>query len=89
MAVARGRLSAVKPPPSAETLLAAMPGALIVLDAEGRVACVNAAAEMLLNASAAWLMHKPLGVVLRLPETCLEGVRGEAMFAAFDCMVEG
>nr|MBA3898070.1 two-component sensor histidine kinase [Sphingomonadaceae bacterium] len=30
-----------------------------------------------------------LGVVLRLPETCLEGVRGEAMFAAFDCMVEG
>ena len=65
-----------------------MPGALIVLDPDGCVSGVNAAAEMLLNASASALVHKPLGIVLRLPESCLAGLRAEAVFASYDCVVE-
>lgn len=88
MALASRRLTPAAASPSAEALIAAMPSALIVLDREGRLAAVNAAAEMLLNASAAHLIRKPLATVLRLPETCLNGLRGEAVFAAYDCDVE-
>ncbi len=88
MAVARGGLTPAQGGPTADALIAAMPGALIVLDAKGCIASVNAATEILLNASAASLVHKPFGMVLRLPESCLAGLREEAMFASFDCTVE-
>ena len=65
-----------------------MPGALIVLDAEGCIAAINAAGEMLLNASASHLLHKPFGIVLHLPESCLAGLREDAVFAAYDCIAE-
>ena len=65
-----------------------MPGALIVLDRDGCIAGINAAGEMLLNASAAHLLHKPFGIVLHLPETCLAGLRADAVFSAYDCAVE-
>lgn len=65
-----------------------MPSALIVLDKEGRIAAVNAAAEIFLNASASYLMHKPFGMAIRLPESCLAGLREEAAFASFGCIVE-
>ena len=65
-----------------------MPGALVVLSADGCVAGVNGAAEMLLNASAAHLLHKPFGIVLRLPDSCLAGLREDAVFASYDCTIE-
>ena len=65
-----------------------MPGALIVLDPDGCIAGVNSAAEMLLNASAPHLLHKPFGIVLKLPESCLSGLREDAVFASYDCTVE-
>lgn len=43
---------------------------------------------MLLNASAAHLLHKPLGIVLRMPPACRDGLREEAEFAAYDCALE-
>lgn len=88
MALARSRLTAVPSGPSADALIAAMPGALVVLDAEGCIAGINAAGEMLLNASAAYLLHKPLGIVLHLPDSCLAGLREDAVFAAYDCIVQ-
>ncbi len=92
MALARRRLTPVREPavsaPGADALIAALPSALIVLDANGCITHANAAAEMLLNASAAHLRHKPLGIVLRLPPACLAGLADEAVFAAYDCAVE-
>jgi two-component system, NtrC family, nitrogen regulation sensor histidine kinase GlnL len=88
VAIARGGLTTVPSGPGAEALVAAMPVALIVLDSEGCVGGVNAAAEMFLNASASALLHKPFGMVLRLPDACLSGLRDEAQFTAFDCTVE-
>jgi two-component system nitrogen regulation sensor histidine kinase GlnL len=87
MALARSRLIDVGAP-SAEALIAALPTALLVLDGEGCIASVNAAAEMLLNASAAHLLHKPLGIVLRVPPACYDGLREESVFAAYDCQLE-
>jgi two-component system, NtrC family, nitrogen regulation sensor histidine kinase GlnL len=88
VAVARSRLIAVPSGPTPEALIAAMPGALIVLDPDSCVSGVNSAAEMLLNASAAHLLHKPLGIILKLPESCLAGLRDDSVFAAYDCVVE-
>ena len=88
MAVARSCLTAVSAGPTAEALIAAMPGSLIVLDSDGCIVGVNGAAEMLLNASASSLLHKPLGIVLRLPLSCLTGLREDAVFASYDCIVE-
>ncbi|MDB5715064.1 MAG: two-component sensor histidine kinase [Sphingomonadales bacterium] len=88
MALARSGLTAVPSGPSADALIAAMPSALVVLDRGGRIAAVNAAAEIFLNASAGYLMHKPFGLILRLPESCLAGLREEAVFASFDCFVD-
>jgi two-component system, NtrC family, nitrogen regulation sensor histidine kinase GlnL len=88
VAVARSRLIAVPSGPTPEALIAAMPGALIVLDPDGCVSGVNSAAEMLLNASAAHLLHKPLGIILKLPESCLAGLRDDSVFAAYDCVIE-
>ncbi|MFM9977542.1 MAG: two-component system sensor histidine kinase NtrB [Sphingomonadaceae bacterium] len=88
MAQPQGRLSAVAGRPSADALVAAMPSALIVLDPDGCIASVNAAAEVLVNASASALLHKPLGIVLRLDEACLAGLRGEAVFAAYGTVIE-
>ncbi len=87
MAVARSRLT-VPSGPTPEALIAAMPGALIVLDPEGCISGVNASAEMLLNASASYLLHKPFGIILRLPEACRAGLRDDAAFASYDCVVE-
>ena len=87
MALARSRLTHAGQP-SADALIAALPTALLVLDGEGCIASVNAAAEMLLNASAAHLLHKPLGIVLRIPAACHAGLREESDFAAYDCQLE-
>ena len=87
MALARSRLIDAGQP-SADALMAALPAALIVLDGEGCVASVNAAAEMLLNASAAHLLHKPLGIVLHIPQPCHDGLREDSVFAAYDCQLE-
>ncbi len=88
MAVARRRLIAVPAGPSPEALIAAMPGALVVIAPDGCIAGVNGAAEMLVNASASHLMHKPFGIVLRLNDSCLTGLREDAVFASYDCVVE-
>jgi two-component system, NtrC family, nitrogen regulation sensor histidine kinase GlnL len=88
VALARSRLTAVPSGPSAEALIAAMPGALIVLDAEGCISGINAAGEMLFNASASHLLHKPFGIALHLSESCLAGLREDAVFAAYDCFAE-
>lgn len=74
--------------PGPEALIAAMPSALIVLDPDGCIAGVNAATETLLNSSASSLLHKPLGIVVRLAESCLVGLRAESAFASYDCLVE-
>ena len=87
MALARSSLTDVGQP-SAEALVAALPTALLVLDGDGCVASVNAAAEMLLNASATHLLHKPLGIVIRIPQACHDGLREESVFAAYDCQLE-
>ena len=87
MALARSRLIHAGQP-SADALIAALPTALLVLDGEGCIASVNAAAEMLLNASAAHLLHKPLGIVLRIPAACHAGLREDSDFAAYDCQLE-
>ena len=88
MALARSRLTAVPSGPGADALIAAMPTALVVVDADGCIAAINGAGEMLLNASSAHLLHKPLGIVLHLPDTCLAGLREDAVFAAYDCVAE-
>lgn len=88
MARARGGLTVAPGAPGAEALIAALPVALVVIDRDGCIAAVNAAAEMFLNASASALLHKPFGMVLRLSEVCREGLRNESEFAAFDCLVE-
>jgi len=88
VALARRGLTGLPSGPGPEALIAAIPSALIVLDTDGCIAAVNAAAEMFLNASAASLMHKPFGMVLRLPDSCLAGLRADAVFASFDCVVE-
>ena len=87
MALARSRLIDAAAP-SADALVAALPTALLVLDREGCIASVNSAAEMLLNASAAHLLHKPLGIVLRVPPACHDGLREDSVFAAYDCHLE-
>ena len=86
MALARGGLTG-SPAPTADALIAALPASVIVVDAEGRIDRVNAAAEAMLNASAVHLRHKPLGIVLRLSPECLAGLRAEAVFVAFDTQV--
>jgi two-component system, NtrC family, nitrogen regulation sensor histidine kinase GlnL len=88
VAIARGGLTTAPSGPAADALVAALPVALIVLDSEGCIGAVNAAAEILLNASAAALLHKPFGMVLRLPEPCLAGLRDDTQFTAFDADVE-
>ncbi len=74
-------------PPAADALVAALPAALMVVDAEGCIAQVNAAAEMLLNASATHLRQRLLTDVLHLPDPCLQGLREEAPFAAYECTI--
>ena len=87
MALARGRLIGSNLP-TAEALIAALPAAVVVIDADSRVALVNAAAEVMLNTSAAVLMDQPLEAVLQMPAACLDRLRDEAVFAAYDCVVE-
>ena len=86
MALARGRVTSLAAP-TADSIIASLPSALVVIDAEGCIARVNATAEMLFNASAAHLRHKPFGMVVRLPDACLSGLREEALFAAYDCKI--
>ena len=68
-------------------LIAASPIAMLVLDDTGCIASANAAAEMLFNASSLHLRHKPLGVVMQLPENCRDGFRSDGAFAAYGCAV--
>lgn len=73
--------------PDGDALVAALPQAVLVIDADGRVVSANAGAEVMLNASAIALRQRALGLVLTLSEACLAGLRGDAAFAAFDCLV--
>lgn len=85
MAVARGRLTPDRP--TGEALIAALPSAVVVLDDSGRIDSINAAAEVMLNASSQHLRHKPLGVVLQLPPACVAGLKNELEFSAYDCRI--
>jgi two-component system, NtrC family, nitrogen regulation sensor histidine kinase GlnL len=81
-------VSALSGRPGPEALIAAMPGGMIMLDPGGCIAGLNAAAEMLLNASGSQMMHKPLGLVLRLPDACVAGLSDEKTFAAYGVMLD-
>ena len=73
--------------PAADALIAALPSALLVIDDQGRVANVNAAAEMLLNASSVHVAGREFSELVRLPTACMDGLREEANFVAHDCVV--
>jgi two-component system, NtrC family, nitrogen regulation sensor histidine kinase GlnL len=88
VAVARGGLMTIASAPGADAIVAAVPVALVILDRDGCIGGINAAAEIFLNAGASALLHKPFGSVLRLPPACLDGLRNEAHFKAFDVTVE-
>ena len=87
MALARSRLT-VSDLPTADALIAGLPSAVIVLDADRRVAMVNAAAEVMLNTSAGALGGQPLEAIVQMPTACLDRLRDDAVFAAYGCTVE-
>ncbi len=68
--------------PGPDEILAALHTALLVVDPEDMVRNVNAAAEMLLSASAAHLVDMPLPQVINLPFAYAEARGG--VFAAYD-----
>lgn len=72
--------------PDAAELLAALPVALLVVDAEDRIARVNAECETLLNLSERAMVGQPLGAVLSFPDA---GSRRDGhAFAIFDADVQ-
>ncbi|WP_310102493.1 ATP-binding protein [Sphingomonas sp. BE138] len=72
--------------PEPAELLAALPVAVLVVDAEDRIARVNAECETLLNLSERAMLGQPLGNVLTLPDA--EARREGHAFAIFDARVE-
>jgi len=72
--------------PDAAELLAALPVAVLVVDAEDRIARVNAECETLLNLSERALVGQPLAAVLDFPDAA--GRREAHAFAIFDAAVE-
>lgn len=71
--------------PDAAELLAALPVALLVVDAEDRIARVNAECETLLNLSERAMLGQPLSAVLTVPDA--ETRRDGHAFAIFDAEV--
>ena len=71
-------------PPDPAEIFAALPVAVLVIDPEGRIARVNAAAEALLNESERLITGQPLGLVLPAPA----GSRAGHDVAAYDLEVE-
>jgi two-component system, NtrC family, nitrogen regulation sensor histidine kinase GlnL len=63
-------------------LLAALPMALVVIDAQGVIREINAASEALLNMSASVILGQPLDRLITLPENFNTDESG--LFAAFD-----
>jgi two-component system nitrogen regulation sensor histidine kinase GlnL len=72
--------------PEAAELLGALPVALMVVDAEGRIAQANAECELLLNLSERAMRGLPLGEVLPLPDEA--AAREGRGFSAFDLALE-
>jgi two-component system nitrogen regulation sensor histidine kinase GlnL len=72
----------VKPRPDHAEIVAALQTAILVIDPEGRIDRVNAAAEFAINRSAASLQGKMLSDVLTLPPGFDAG--SEAPYAAYD-----
>ena len=72
--------------PSADEILSALHTALLVVDPDDVVRDVNAAAEMLLHASAVHLVGKTLASVIDLPPAFL-AAKGN-VFAAYDSQFE-
>ena len=72
--------------PEPAELLGALPVALMVVDADGRIAQANAECELLLNLSERAMRGRTIGEVLPLPNEA-EGREGRA-FTAFDLALE-
>ncbi|OWK32722.1 two-component system sensor histidine kinase NtrB [Sphingomonas mucosissima] len=72
--------------PEAAELLGALPVALMVVDAEGRIAQANAECELLLNLSERAMRGRSIGDILALPKEAV-GQDGRA-FTAFDLALE-
>jgi two-component system nitrogen regulation sensor histidine kinase GlnL len=75
-----------RPGPAPADLLAALPVALMLVDAGGRIAQANAECELLLNLSERAMRGRLLGEVLPLPDAA-ENREGRA-FTAFDLTLE-
>jgi two-component system, NtrC family, nitrogen regulation sensor histidine kinase GlnL len=71
--------------PNPADILAALPMALIIIEPTGTVAHVNAGSETLLNASAAYLVGRPLASVISLPPGF--DLRSDVVFAAYDVIL--
>ncbi|MBU6206150.1 MAG: PAS domain-containing protein [Alphaproteobacteria bacterium] len=87
MALARRRLSfwSAKAP-GAGAVLAALPQAVLVVNAEGNIVAVNTAAETLFNTSEAHLTGLKLAAVVPLPVRFHEAQ--DASFVAYDVAIE-
>lgn len=72
--------------PEPAELLAALPVAVLVVDAADRIARVNAECETLLNLSERAMVGQPLGAILSFPDA--EARRDAHAFAIFDADVE-
>ncbi|MFM9829397.1 MAG: two-component system sensor histidine kinase NtrB [Sphingomonas sp.] len=72
------------PAPPFPDLFAALPVAVLAIDAQGRVRFANSAAEQLLNQSERAMLGRPLALLVSLPNGYAER-REELGFAAFDC----
>lgn len=83
MALAGGGLIRPEVVPAAE-LMAALPTALLLLDADGKVRDANAAAEDLLNISAMTMRGKPLGDLLVLPLDYVSRPATDSALALYD-----
>ena len=83
MALARGGLTRPEVVPATE-LMAALPTALLLLDADGKVRDANAAAEDLLNLSALTMRGKPLGDLIVLPLDYVSRPDTESALALYD-----
>lgn len=87
MAQSRSRLIAGQEAvdaPSAEEVLAASPIAMLILDPDGMIVRVNAAAEMLINQSVLNIVGRRLDDLVSMPAGYGSG---DAPFAAFDALL--
>lgn len=71
--------------PDPADIVAALPTALLVIDPLGMVSQVNSGGEILLNASAAHLVGRPLGSVIAVPPGYTAS--DDVVFAAYDVVL--